>query len=58
MFERDAAAHRLVGYLEEAMKNIDRICDQTAPTKIDKDTQIAMIKNIATKAIERARLLP
>lgn len=56
MFERDAAAHRLVGYLEEAMKQIDNICDQPPSTKDALAGRLVAIKKIATMAIERAKI--
>ena len=58
MFESEAAAFRLVGYLEGAMKDIERLCNAPAGTKDAKARIILEIERIATKAIERAKLLP
>jgi hypothetical protein len=56
MFENDRAAHRLVGYLEEAMKSIERICNQPPSTQPVMTNRVAAIHKIAKASIERARL--
>lgn len=58
MFEQDAAAHRLVGYLEEAMRQIERLCNSPASTKDAKARVILEIERIASNSIERAKNLP
>ena len=54
----DSEHYRLLGYLEEAMKQIDRLCDVPAPTKDAKARIIIEIQRIASASIERAKQAP
>lgn len=54
----DTEHYRLLGYLEGAMKEIDRLCNVPAPTKDAKAQIILQIERIASRSLERAKQAP
>lgn len=55
MMDREQNAHRLVGYLEAAMEEIERLCNVPTKTALEKAHVLLEIERIATRSIETAK---